>query len=192
MPSGTEPVSRFVLRVPKDLHRRLRGEAARRGISLNSLCVSLLDVATRSAATTTDRAPLVDAAATLFGRDLVGLMLFGSVARGEQREGSDTDLLVVLDDTRAISRSLYHVWDEARPAADRVNPHFVHLPPQGSTPTSLWIEVALDGIVLHDPQGTLARRLSGLRRRLASGAVRPGLAHGQRYWVHTAKEVDHA
>ena len=34
----------------------------------------------------------------LYGKRLKGLILYGSYARGDQREGSDLDVLVVLDD----------------------------------------------------------------------------------------------
>jgi predicted nucleotidyltransferase len=189
---GASAAGRFLLRLPTDLHQRLRREALRRGVSLNGLCVSLLDRATQLTPAAGDWAPWVETATSLFGADLVGVVLFGSVARGEQREGSDVDLLVVLGRAIAITRSLYRRWDEARPGDERVNPHFVHLPPPGAAPSSLWIEVALDGLVLHDPRGDLAPCLSALRRALALGVVRPGMAHGQRYWVHGAEGVHHA
>ena len=35
---------------------------------------------------------------SLYGERLIGLILYGSYARGDQREGSDLDILVVLDD----------------------------------------------------------------------------------------------
>src|SRR3970282_1999283 len=35
---------------------------------------------------------------SLDGERLIGLILYGSYARGDQREGSDLDILVVLDD----------------------------------------------------------------------------------------------
>jgi predicted nucleotidyltransferase len=134
----------------------------------------------------------VEAARSLFGSELEGVLLFGSVARGEQREGSDVDLLVVLSRAVTIRRSLYRAWDQAHPQTHGVNPHFVHLPAPDAVVGSLWIEVALDGVVLFDPQGNLARRLSRLRRALASGVVRAAEAHGQPYWVHTVKEVRRA
>lgn len=177
-----------MLRVPATLHQRLRREAAQRKVSLNRLCVSLLDAATSSPQTGGGRSELVDTAATLFGDDLVGIVLFGSVARGDEHDGSDVDVLFVLRATRAINRALYLIWDEA-PGADRISPHFVHLPRAGAAPTSLWIEVAIDGIVLHDPGAVIARRLSALRRALAAGVVRSATAHGQRYWIHAKGET---
>lgn len=133
-------------------------------------------------------ATYVDRARTLFGDGLRGVVLFGSVARGEQGEGSDIDLLVVLHDDVPMARGTYRLWDEQEPADDVVNPHFVHLPSSLGRPGSLWIEVALDGLILHDPSGELTRFLSGLRRSMASGGVSSGTAHGQPYWVHDAAE----
>lgn len=42
----------------------------------------------------------------LYGPRLVGLILYGSQARGEATEGSDIDLLVVLDDFREACEEL--------------------------------------------------------------------------------------
>ena len=63
----------------------------------------------------------------LFADSLLGIVLFGSAARGESRESSDIDLLIVLGRDRALSRNLYSLWDE-RFGAIKESPHFVHIP----------------------------------------------------------------
>ena len=50
---------------------------------------------------------LVAAISELVGKALDGLVLFGSMARGESREGSDMDLLIVLRQSLPLTRSLY-------------------------------------------------------------------------------------
>jgi predicted nucleotidyltransferase len=188
------PTGRFVVRLPPDLHRRLKQECARRGVSLNALCVSLLDtgVTPHAAALDTAAGPWVDKARGLFGAGLVGVVLFGSVARGEETEMSDIDLLIALAGNVPIRRSLYRRWDGNEPLDDRVNPHFAHLPAADTPPGSLWLEAALDGLILDDPQRHLARALAQLRRDTASGRYRLGTAHGQRYWIHALGEPAHA
>ncbi len=112
----------------------------------------------------------------------MGVLLFGSRARGEERDDSDTDLLVVLDRTRPLVRALYEQWDEAAPLA-AYSPHFVHLPESVAQAGSLWLEAAVDGVILEDPQGNVSRFLGSLRRAIASGQMVRRTAHGHPYWV---------
>lgn len=191
-----KPTGRFVVRVSPELHGRLRQEAARRGVSLNSLCASALSAGVREpdapAPQDSTWSTWVEKARGCFGEALLGVLLFGSVARGEQSDDSDVDLLIVLHDDTPITRDLYRRWDETEPADDAVNPHLVHLPSSAGVPGLLWLEVAMDGVVLYDPSRLLARALSTLRRRLASGEISCRTAHGQRYWIHDDPEGRHA
>ena len=126
-------------------------------------------------------------AAKQFGEQLVGVLVFGSWARGDTTEESDVDLLVVVDPDVAIVRGLYRAWDEATGPLTwdgrRLEVHFVRLPEAGGEPSSLWAEAALEGIVLYDRGFELARRLIEIRRRIAAGVVRRRRIHGQPYWV---------
>ena len=134
----------FVLRLPPDLHGRLREVAAHRGKSLNALCRDILQDAVGSGAERTapptrgkvgssplDR--LTQACRRTFGPDLAGLALFGSVARGEEFPDSDLDLLLVMVDSRPIRRELYTRWEKDVAAiaeahfTREVTPHFVAL-----------------------------------------------------------------
>jgi hypothetical protein len=117
---------------------------------------------------------------------LEGLVLFGSAARREMWEHSDVDLLVVLRRGAAINRELYSMWDAemaARWPSRRIAPHFTAMPGDVRSAGSLWAEVALDGVVLWDPELRVARTLSLLREEIAAGAMVRRLAHGQPYWV---------
>ena len=189
--AATRATVNFLLRTPSELHRRLKRESVRRGVSLNALCVSILGsaVSPATAPEPTPWAPWVDKARVLYGDALRGVVLFGSVARGEETEGSDADLLLVLADDTPIARALYRRWDDADPTDDRVTPHFAHLPRRSTSVGSLWIEVALDGRILYDLSGALAGTLSSIRRDLATGRIRSGTAHGQRYWIHPDPEA---
>jgi predicted nucleotidyltransferase len=179
------PSGRFLLRMPPGLHAALRRAAEEAGISLNDHCVRRL---TAPAGETEGAPEAVLRAATRFGEALLGVVVFGSLPRGELREDSDVDLLVVLEDSVELTRELYRAWDEApllwggRP----VEPHFVHLPPPGRTVAGLWAEVALDGLVLFARGPELGRRLVRVRRDIASGRVVRRRVHGQPYWVEAA------
>ena len=104
------------------------------------------------------------------GESLAGLVLYGSVARGEAHEGSDIDLLVVakglngsfLERQQAILASLPQRW-RATVSLMITSPEALeaHL-------SSLFLDVALDGVILFDPSGLVSRRFEVLRSLLRS------------------------
>lgn len=128
---------------------------------------------------------MVGRAVRLFGDHLVGVVVYGSWARGEATADSDVDSLIVLDHAVEIDRRLYRLWDDEPVIWDgrAVEPHFVHLPDPEESMAGLWAEVALDGIVLHDPSLRLSARLGRVRRDIAEGRIRRHTSHGQPYWV---------
>ena len=193
---STKYSGRFVVRIPPSLHRVLRKEAEDRGISLNAHCSDLLARGAAIADTPlgsrgSDRQPWLNDLAEMLGGALVGVVLFGSTARGDARAGSDADLLVVLEPSAPLNRQLYARWD-AIGAADVFSPHFVRLPDRVEDAGSLWLEAAIDGILLQDGNGRIAMLLGQIRRRIAGGRLSRGMAHGHPYWVHNEKEGSHA
>lgn len=181
------PSGRFVLRLSPELHGTLRREADRRGLSLNAHCVELLQ---SPGAGDKDRdrvrqalRPVLTRLKRAFGKDLLGCLLFGSRARGEASEASDVDLLVVLDDATALKRSLYRLWDDQIAQGPlEVNPHFVHLPDGPRTAGSLWLESAVDGVLIWDTKGKIARTLSEIHAAIEDGTVRRYWSHGHPFW----------
>jgi hypothetical protein len=131
---------------------------------------------------------LANALTREWGKDLIGIILFGSVARGEATAGSDIDILIVLEAGCGITRALYDRWDgmlrsRGNRSDERVSPQFVVLPSDPSQVGSLWLEVAREGIIVSDPSGRVARFLVALRDYILSGAVTRRVAHGHPYWV---------
>ena len=179
---------RFVLRLDPDLHARLRAEAAARGVSLNAHCAQRLAAPGGVSPGFEGAADTVRRAGELMGESLIAVVLFGSWARGEPADTSDVDVLIVIDGDVPITRELYRRWDEAPVAwsGRTVDPHFVHLPAPRRTPSGLWAEVAIDGIVLHDPGRRLFPRLAAVRRALAEGRLRRQTVHGAGYWTEPA------
>jgi len=181
-----------VLRLRPIVHENLRDEARRRQVSLNMICQQALEgYLTRNNPTIgADRSktPLVEAISALVGEALIGVVLFGSMARGESREDSDMDLLIVIRRSIPLTRGLYARWDE-RFAPNEGSPHFVHLPLDAMDAGSVWLEAAVDGIVLHDVDEEVARFLGSIRRLIASGRLKRLSAYGHHYWVKGDKEA---
>ena len=179
---------RFVLRISPGLHAALRRAAAELALSLNDYCARKLTAPAGGLAASTAAASVVERAASLFGAGLLGVVAFGSWARGDLRDGSDVDVLVVLDRSIPLARALYRRWDEVplewggRP----VEAHFVRLPDPAETVAGVWGEVALDGIVLFERSLFLSTRLAAVRRDIAAGRIVRRSAHGQPYWTKAA------
>ena len=191
----------LILRVPASLHRRLKQEARWAGTSLNRYCLGLLGGKTaesqagRPALTpappsgSSHRADILqdlsERVLETAGDDIDGLVLFGSMARGRQTASSDIDLLIVLNRSAILDRDVYSRWKLGRFAGREIAPLFVHLPADGERVGGLWLEVALDGVVLFDRDLRVTRFLSRVRNLVAGGRVRRMITHGHPYWVYS-------
>jgi predicted nucleotidyltransferase len=100
------------------------------------------------------------------GENLIAVALFGSRARGDASENSDWDFLVLARDLpeRVLQR---HLWLKGMlPAAWRGRSAILAKTPpefEASLP-GLYLDIALDGILLYDTDGYMAARLVRLRR----------------------------
>jgi len=131
----------------------------------------------------------VDAFRQRWPEELVGVVLFGSAARGDATEGSDIDLLLVMKPGMKIVRGLYHQWEDFcsgyRGAEDsaRISPHFVSLPKSVQDAGGLWYETAIDGIVVWERDRCVSRFLASVRRAMRQGKIRRRALHGSHYWL---------
>ena len=178
------PSGRFVLRIDPGLHGHLREAARTADASLNEYCARKL--ASPGAWLDEEASSIVERAASVLGDALVGVVAFGSWVRGEHDSTSDFDVLLVSADALPISRDLYRRWDETPGLSWQglgVEPHFVHLLPEGEVPSGLWAEVATDGVILFERGFEVSRRLAEVRRRIADGDIIRRVAEGHPYWV---------
>ena len=135
----------------------------------------------------TDEAVVANNTVTCQGKACRGVVLFGSWVRGEAGPSSDVDALIVLDSTSALTRALYHPWDESpvQWGALSVEPHLVQLPGPAA-PGTVWAEAAIDGLVLFERDLRISRQLAGVRRSIAEGKLVRRTLHGQPYWAEVA------
>lgn len=180
----SNPSGRFVLRIDPGLHGALRAAARAASLSLNEYCARKL--ASPGSEPDSDVSALIERAARLLGESLVGVVAFGSWVRGESGAASDFDVLLIAEARLPITRELYGRWDR-EPAlhwrGHEVEPHFVHLPPEGAVPSGTWAEVATDGLVLHERGWSVSERLADIRRMISAGRISRRFLHGQPYWV---------
>jgi HicB family/Nucleotidyltransferase domain len=184
----TEASGRFLLRLSPGLHSLLRRAAREAGSSLNDYCVRKLAAPSGSVDALPGTAAVVERAAELFDEHLIGVVAFGSWARGEAVASSDVDVLVVVDRGAPIRRDLYRRWD-ARPLTwdgRQIEPHFVRLSSSETPATGLWAEAAIDGLILFERGAKLSRRLAEVRRAIVAGRLVRRVAHGQPYWTEVA------
>jgi predicted nucleotidyltransferase len=158
---------------------------AERGVPINDHCARKLKspgepFALPAAALAFQRA------CDMFGSELIGVVLYGSLARGEETDSSDIDLLIVVGREVKLSRQVYRIWDESPIEWNgrMVEPRFVHFPPPEETVAGWWGDVAIDGIVLFEAAFKLSMRLARIRRDIADGRIRRYESHGQSYWVN--------
>lgn len=132
-----------------------------------------------------------DAAVAAYQGRLVSLAVFGSYARGTERQGSDIDLLAVVDRLPARRWDRWAEWDavEAKVPERLDGAAPLPLAPIITSPEAIeagpliLLDLTDDAIILHDPTGFLARRLKRLRQRLRElGARRIWLDGDRWYW----------
>lgn len=198
MSSNSFYSGKFVVRVPPVVHQRLSQLARNRGISLNQICLERLDNDLSDGGggrgLVSDLYTEVVHRLLEKGVPVLGLVLFGSVARGEARDTSDIDLLIVIDRSKNLNKSLYALWDECvdqikvePDLRHRLSPQFVHIPEDPLDAGSIWFECAIDGVVLFDPRLSVSMFLAKIRDAVVGNKITRSSAHGHYYWVKNAK-----
>jgi hypothetical protein len=187
-PASRDATVRFLLRLPSALHRQLVADAAAEALSLNEYCVQRLGGPDLRVAGRQQVAAALAAASAVGGAHLLGVIAHGSWVRGEARDSSDVDVMIVVDPSMPLTRDLYRAWDTAAPTWDgrAVDGHFVHPPAPGARPSSVWCELAVEGVLLSDRAGVVSAALTDVRRAIAHGRLVRKTAHGQPYWTEAA------
>lgn len=119
----------------------------------------------------------------------IGLVLFGSRARGDHGDLSDWDFLLVAKGlpARAFARQRFVV--ESLPTELRGSVNIIARTPgefviQSST---LYLEIAATGQILHDPTGMVEARLTGLQEWAAKAGLKRVQDGRESYWLSDDK-----
>jgi len=119
-----------------------------------------------------------------FGEDLVAMVLFGSRARGSPRPARDYDIFLIrrnlpqrpLARLRHVRRAIAGKFDERIAIPPRTPEEF-----EGGFP-SLYLDLALDGIVLYDRENYITQKLAGIRAIINEAGLRRVLREGEFAW----------
>lgn len=184
---------KFVLRLPPRLHKELVTHAHKEGVSLNAMCLQLITSAlhpTSTASWSDVLAPVIHYLQTHYGKNILGIIVFGSQITETATEDSDLDLLVVLSDMTAIRRGLYRDWDHNAPHIEDylLDPHFTHLPSDIQNIGAVWLEAATSGEIVYDTQNQIQKMLIQIKQPIKSGKIRRGWSHGHPYWTRSDYE----
>lgn len=130
-------------------------------------------------------APVVDAFQAGLGENLVSLVLFGSQARRSARSESDWDLLVIatglpnkiLKRNQSLLSLLPLSWRYRVSILAKTSAEFEAVLP------SLYLDIALDGVVLYDRYGYIQEKLGYIRRQIKQMGLERQKANEDWLWV---------
>lgn len=118
--------------------------------------------------------PVVESLRRALGEDMVALVLFGSRARGDAEPGSDWDLLIIARHLPERHMARYRLLKGLLPPFWRGRVAILAKTPaefEAALP-SLYLDIALDGVILYDPQGYAQARLQRLRRLIEAKGLK--------------------
>jgi|CXWL01.1.fsa_nt_gi predicted nucleotidyltransferase len=114
------------------------------------------------------------------GARLTCIVLYGSVARGTARPDSDIDLFVIAGESDEDKEPLWDqvldleqtFWNDQEVAALRAQGYrasveaYVVSKAQARRGLPIYLDMALDAIVLHDPENFFSRRIDQVKQRM--------------------------
>jgi len=125
-----------------------------------------------------------------YGKRLVSLAVFGSVARGTFRPDSDVDLLLVVWDLPRGRRARVEEFIEGVEEPLERKEHFLpEISPVIKTPeevrlgSPLFLDLTEEALILYDEKDFLRNYLAELRDRLKRLGARRVQRGGSRYWI---------
>lgn len=133
----------------------------------------------------------------LFGAKLVSFVIYGSVARGDDKPSSDTDILLIIDTDLCFfdrARALGKVLNKVKLLKfrslleDKGYNSFIEFYPlnihEASTFRPIYLDMVNDAIIIYDKDLTFTKLIIKLRDKLKKlGSVKVKLQPGIWYWL---------
>lgn len=118
------------------------------------------------------------------GNALVSVILFGSRARGDAHEYSDWDLLVIARDLPSKHFKRHIQLKEFLPVAWRGDVTVLAKTPKEFEAylPSLFLDIALDGIILYDTEGYARKKMTDLRQFIQQRGLRRERIERDWFW----------
>ena len=119
-------------------------------------------------------ASVIESLQRTLGDQLLALVLFGSRARGDAQADSDWDILLIAEELPAgllqrhffLKRALPDEWRGRIALLAKTREEF-----EGGFP-SPYLDIGQDGLILHDPHGYAAQRLTRIRELTSLARLR--------------------
>jgi uncharacterized protein len=107
------------------------------------------------------------------GANLIAVVLYGSRAKGEAQDQSDWDLLIIAENLPEKSLARHFSLKRTLPTACRGAISLLAKTPVEfeARVTPLYLDIALDGIILYDNKGYIASRLEKLKNLIAKAGL---------------------
>ncbi len=130
----------------------------------------------------------------IYGRDLISIAVYGSVARNTQTFGSDIDLLFIvknlpngrmnrMNDFVQIENRLAHELQHAREHGWNVDlSPFIRTPDEVNIGGYLYLDMVDDAVILYDKNNFFADYLKHLKKRLEEYGAKKRPWKGGYYW----------
>jgi predicted nucleotidyltransferase len=118
------------------------------------------------------------------GKNLVSIVLFGSRARGDAREGSDWDLFIIAKNLPAKPfKRLLYVREPLVGQFDEKICIIAKTPEEVmSAFPSLFLDLSLDGIVLYDREGFFETLRERMRKIISTAGLTRKRDNGEYHW----------
>lgn len=128
--------------------------------------------------------PFVESLRDGLGQNLIAVVLFGSRARGEQRNASDWDIFVL---ARSLPRSPMKRYAQLRASCDGEPQDGVSFlaKTQGEFEQgfpSFYLDLALDGVILYDTDGYMEGKLRRIREIIKETGLKRERIPGGFFW----------
>lgn len=132
-----------------------------------------------------------------FRENLISLVLYGSIARGNAKPESDIDLLIIIDRKREkyleslneildVERKLKGMYFYDNLKEKKITPYFsfvILLKEEALENKYIYLDMIEEAIILFDKEGFFEKKLQELKRRLVElGSMKIVKADGSWYW----------